>query len=327
MLMFGMYFFMKGTVLVVLGVAIGIAPLLLKCVQSRSIKGLFFWRNYENITTYSDGRKTSDGGFESGMLQLFIYAVLGGLLVLVLSILMPVRILIMGVKYYLAYRKVQTKPDFLHSGFFLIIVGFLVFIGAPILSQKIPNPARIAMRAEQNRSDYTQAEIRTMLDKAKADFLSSSVNYTVDVNGYGNIKIDGYGEYKAEVRYRPGNEPTTVNIPLGEKESPVQGWYSFSGITFVEFDANGYHDQQPAAADIEAVKAMLPQILIFPAMAEAKDSDLWAKNQSETMVRLEIFHNDSDKLVRCTLNKTGDTWEINDMSPNHSVPIRFSYSR
>ncbi|GHV47045.1 hypothetical protein AGMMS49546_36180 [Spirochaetia bacterium] len=325
MFWFGGSYFQDGTIIVLLGVVIGVAPLLLKMVQTRSLKALFFWRNYEVVTTHSDGRKTSDGGFESGMLQLMIYAFMAMIVLLILSILMPVRILIAAIKYLAAYRKVLTKPDFLHSAFPLLIACVIAFLAAPILAQKLPNPAKIAAINAQNASDYTPAETRTMIDGAKTYFLSGAVDYTVEVSS-----PDSKSSYRIEVQSR-GND-TKVNVPLGEGESPVQGWYTFKGTEFVEFDANGYHNEQPSAADIETLKAMLPANLVLAPFGEAKDSDLWAKNLRDSVVRLELFRTvsgDNDpRWARYDLSKTGDTYRIDQMIPKGSGTwISFSYPR
>lgn len=67
---------MNGAILAFGGVLIGIWPLLGKFMQTRSWSALFFWRDYEVVTTYGDGRRSSDGGAQSGMIKLILYAIL-----------------------------------------------------------------------------------------------------------------------------------------------------------------------------------------------------------------------------------------------------------
>ena len=91
---------------------------------------LWTWRDYEIITTYKDGRKTSDGGVESSVLktiwllaQLSVkagwYAAVTGFTMTALSI-----------GYTIDYIKAKIKPNFLRSGFIpiaLVIFSMLFF--------------------------------------------------------------------------------------------------------------------------------------------------------------------------------------------------------
>ncbi len=126
------------------------APVFLRMLVSRSVGALFFWRDYEVVTTYDDGRKESDGGAQSAALQvllwifmLFFCLVIGGIIALL-------RLVWLTVKSITCYFVVKEKPGFLRSPFAILIAGV---IGLALCAL----PARIGKaRGEKARTEISE---------------------------------------------------------------------------------------------------------------------------------------------------------------------------
>jgi hypothetical protein len=104
--------------------------------------GSLFQADYEVITTHSDGSKSSDGGAQSLGANLIVAFILAILFLIIGTIIQVIRAIILAVKYALAYRKVYQKPEFIHGICFVIIIGFVVLIGAPIIGVTITEALR-----------------------------------------------------------------------------------------------------------------------------------------------------------------------------------------
>lgn len=131
------------------------APVFLRMLVSRSVGALFFWRDYEVVTTYDDGSKESDRGAQSAALQvlmwifmLFFCLVIGGIVALL-------RLVWLTVKSITCYFVVKEKPGFLRSPFFVILIG-VIGLALCIL------PARIG-KARGERARIERSELLSTL--------------------------------------------------------------------------------------------------------------------------------------------------------------------
>lgn len=124
-----------GILLMLLGGVIVSAPILWIMARGGGLKGVFKTDEYEVITTYSDGRKVSDGGTESFLMGLIVKAI-GLVLIIFLGCLITIGILIwLIIRYIILYMKVEEKPSFIKSGFPIMLLGFIIFCAsAPIIS-------------------------------------------------------------------------------------------------------------------------------------------------------------------------------------------------
>jgi hypothetical protein len=112
-----------------LGGAIIAAPVLWGILRGGGLKSLFKTDEYEVITTYSDGRKESDGGAQSFILGVAIKIMLAIFMVFVGCVVTLILLIVFTIRYLRLYKKVSLKPAFMQSAFPYLIAGFVVLVG------------------------------------------------------------------------------------------------------------------------------------------------------------------------------------------------------
>jgi len=120
---------LPGFICIVLPFFIVAVPLVIKFFQVKSVVGLFQMSEYEVITTYGDGRRTSDGGAQSAMINFVLKLLLLGILFALALIIQPIRNIIMIIKYAVISRTVSEKPPFIRSALFFVTLLAGSFIG------------------------------------------------------------------------------------------------------------------------------------------------------------------------------------------------------
>jgi hypothetical protein len=111
------------------------------------------WKDYEVVTTYTDGSKRSDGGVESthmSMAYYFFLLIVGCLLTLVLCFYLPVR-------YTIMYMQASKKPSFLKTAYPFVLLGLFFFpLGATIGGlATLPEELKAEARLEKGESFFT----------------------------------------------------------------------------------------------------------------------------------------------------------------------------
>ena len=123
---------MKGILVGLAGMVILAAPLLIKWMATRSVGAMFDMREYEVITTTTDGygnqTTTSDGGMQSQMTNLAASLIISGVMLVLAFIIQPIRIFIMAVKYAVYCGKTRQKPLFIKTAFFVLLIPIIVLI-------------------------------------------------------------------------------------------------------------------------------------------------------------------------------------------------------
>jgi hypothetical protein len=116
--------------MMLLGGAIVSAPILFILAKGGGLKDVFKTDEYEVITTYGNGRKTSDGGTQSFMMGLLVKFFMLVFVVL-LGCLITISVLVfMIARYVKLYVQVSEKPPFIKSAFPVLIAGLAVFVGS-----------------------------------------------------------------------------------------------------------------------------------------------------------------------------------------------------
>nr|AGS51851.1 hypothetical protein [uncultured bacterium contig00117] len=290
---------MNGAILAFGGVLIGIWPLLGKFMQTRSWSALFFWRDYEVVTTYGDGRRSSDGGAQSGMIKLILYAILFFFIVFVLAILMPVRILFYVGKYTYYYVKVSPKPAFLTSAYPVLIFAVVWLVAAILLAQSIGG-AYIDAQSEKLRIK-DNAIVQAMVEDVKQQ-----------INNANNISYTVHTGVNVSVKYSRNSNISEVNIKentygygdFREKIIPP-GTYYFTGNAYTNFKGNS----KPSQSEIEFVKKMIPENFLFTDFDKLKKDDLRASKTSEENDSRASLSINNGEYYYYVYNKNGK-WEI-----------------
>ena len=108
-------------------------PMTIKWYKS-GWSSLFYWREYEVITTYSDGRQSSDHGAESFQLGMLFKAIMLVFVMFASCFFMFGKIIYLTFKCFLANKNATGKP-FAQSGIFkVILMGLAVLVIIPIIS-------------------------------------------------------------------------------------------------------------------------------------------------------------------------------------------------
>jgi uncharacterized protein YgiM (DUF1202 family) len=126
-----------GDFLAFIGYLIMGAPVFLRMLVSKSVRSLFFWKDYEVITTYSDGTKKSDGGVESAQMNFILVLIMLGVCLVIGGIITAIKVFWLSAKTITCYLKVKEKPNFLFSPFPVLILGLVGFIAGAAIPQKI----------------------------------------------------------------------------------------------------------------------------------------------------------------------------------------------
>ena len=125
-------------------------------------------QEYEVITTYSDGSKESDGGMQSMLSNLVLTIVIAGIMILLAIILQPIRIIIMGIKYAVHFKKVEEKPSFIKSGFLILIMGVVCFFLGILIGGGIQKSYHAKIETQiAEKAGMTVSEYRAEKENAK----------------------------------------------------------------------------------------------------------------------------------------------------------------
>ena len=116
-----------GMLLTLLGAVIVSAPILWR-IWRGGLSGAFKLDTTEYITTYSDGSKTSDGGYASMSGSLIVNIFLFLLMVFVGCLATLIYLTYLVITYIIQYLRVNEKPAFIKSAFPVMLAGLLVLI-------------------------------------------------------------------------------------------------------------------------------------------------------------------------------------------------------
>jgi len=254
-----------GPLYTILGCVIISAPMQLK-IWLLGGSPLKFWADYEVVTTYSDGSKTSDGGLQSNMFKIG-YAVV---MIFVGVAIQAIKLVFLPIRYIACYTKEDPKPSFIKSGFPVMLASLALLIIFP------PNVSPYAARVANDKyyeknynaklkkpSPLPVKEIRATLEEQQKKYLASHFDYYVE---FGNVSHNG-------------TDNITI-IDITKKKQPKKypaGTYHFINGNFDRFEDTYKTGSKPNAAQIEAVKAFTPHGL-FGLFLGANDGDLWSRN-------------------------------------------------
>jgi hypothetical protein len=167
----------NNNVLVVISLFVAVAPVLWKWFNSRSINTLFYWRDYEVITTYSDGSTSSDRGAQSTYAGLSKMILMFFLVCIASGVVTITKLFYLCIKSSIAYLKLQERPSFLFGPFFVMIVGLAVLIGAPMLSLGIGN---IRINAQTAREIKARAAVYPELIKRESELSAQEIRSIIE---------------------------------------------------------------------------------------------------------------------------------------------------
>ncbi len=204
-----------------------------KSIREGNLKGFFFWQDYEIVTTYSDGSKSSDAGMTSLVSNIIYWAFALTLGV----ILVPVKLTFLIIKYTIYFLMAKEKPAFLQSGFFIVIIGIAVIFLGIIIPGSINNFRSGAPERKLNR----EAEIVKM-----------------DVMADNGIPLE-----ITEIRYR--SDATIIFITETEKDAITmdaiedaqifnRGFYNGGGFHFQITAPSGTYSLLPGSGSVSSVR-------------------------------------------------------------------------
>jgi len=145
-------------------------------------KSAFNLPEYEVITTYGDGRKETDGGFESRTVNLGIQIFFGIIMVIIGVAITILYLIYLTLRYLILYLRVSNKPSFIQSGLFIIVINIAVFIGAVLIGAGIQKDAsaqvskRVANELIQNEAAIKVGE-RAVVKNNFTDIYSTRYDY------------------------------------------------------------------------------------------------------------------------------------------------------
>ena len=105
--------------------------------------GAAFKADYEVVTTYGDGSKTSDGGWESMQTNMIVKGIQILVLLIIGAFITMLHMIFLTFKYLFLYRKTTPKPAFIQSGLFIMVINVAVFIGSFVVGAVIQKIAML----------------------------------------------------------------------------------------------------------------------------------------------------------------------------------------
>jgi hypothetical protein len=285
-----------------------IGPVFMKIMKSSVAGAFFFWQDYEVITTYSDGTKTSDGGAESMGAGIFMFGFKLVAALFLSLIITVIKLIYLPIRTIICYLMVRQKPNFLFSPFPVLIVSLAVFFGAAIIPQKIAAAAEHAAnvkayKAYSTAQDLSPQEARAFIAEAAKNFLAKDHDDT--------RKIDERTHISFEYHAADGAGRVLVEEYRGKKSAYPTGTYYFSGTNFTKFEDTDNTGEQPSQSDIEAVKKYLP-VFFVTILDQVKDSDLYAKKWVySTGYTFGIRGLDYNERTTMSIDRSSDKWRFN----------------
>jgi hypothetical protein len=125
--------FSDNMFLVLLGAVLVSAPMLYRMWKGGGLAGVFKLDTRETITTYSDGSKTSDGGYNSMASSLVMNIFLFLLLVFIGCLATLIYLIYLVIKYAILYSLEKEKPAFMQSAYPILIAGLIVLCCSPFV--------------------------------------------------------------------------------------------------------------------------------------------------------------------------------------------------
>jgi len=117
---------------VLIGFIVAPFPMVMR-LMAAGFSAMFKLPEYEVITTYADGRKTTDGGAESRATNFAIKCFLLGIVVAIGIVLTIIYLIILLIAYLATFIQAKPKPSFLKSAFLLYIIFTVAFLSIPII--------------------------------------------------------------------------------------------------------------------------------------------------------------------------------------------------
>jgi hypothetical protein len=305
------------------------------------LKNAFNLPEYEVVTTYKDGTKTSDGGLESQATNLVVQ-IIGVIIMVIVGVALTIIYMVyLTAKYLILYSRVKAKPAFLQGGLFIIVLNIAVFIAAIFLGAGIQNAAIAKMDKAYAEATLPIAEFRSMLEETQkamfADSFTYSFRYQYDWNRgpLENHSDAANAEADIEVVYDKADDTTVITIRqlsfnnyLDAYEKGVAlylpGRFTFKGNNFTSyFDSSQYIyndvDINPSNAEIAKVTELLPVNYIFNRLRNANDEDLYSQSTADSdQAELE-----AEGIIRIYVNK--NTHKIFAGVTSGGRNINFSY--
>ena len=109
------------------GMLVAPGPILQRMKQSGGLMGALQVNEYYTVTTYSDGRKTTEYDMASSWGDIMLKAAMWLVLIFVGGVITIIYTIWLSVKYFVQYSKVDEKPPFWNSGF-PVMIFCLIFI-------------------------------------------------------------------------------------------------------------------------------------------------------------------------------------------------------
>jgi hypothetical protein len=236
-----------NNVLVAIGMFAAVAPVLWKWFNSRSINSLFYWRDYEIITTYSDGSKSSDRGAQSTYAGLAHMIAMFFIVCIASGIVTITKLFYLCIKSSVAYLKLKGRPSFLFGPFFVMIVGLAVLIGAPMLSlgigqirlnvqtaQEIKERTAVYPELIKRESELSVQEIRSIIEELSNKSYRSDLDqeFAKALNALkqaSDSDLFAIEEFRGYVSI--GIRSLAFNIRTGIVASRHGDSYGFAGVT------------------------------------------------------------------------------------------------
>jgi hypothetical protein len=165
-----------GILLGFVGMAIASGPMIIRMLAG-GFKEAFVMPEYEVITTYADGHKESDHGFESQATNLIAQIILSIILVIVGVAVTIIYMIYLSIKYIVLFLMVKAKPSFIHSAFFMMIVFIMALIVGVFAGAFVQKAVKAPDRAEKAR---VEKEVSTL-----------QIGQTITINGNNIGLFDG----------------------------------------------------------------------------------------------------------------------------------------
>ena len=112
---------------VFVGMLIAPAPILQRMKQNGGLMAALEVKEYYTVTTYSDGRKTTEYDMANSWGDLMLKGLMWLVLIFIGGVITIIYTVWLSVKYFFQYSKVDEKPPFWNSGF-PVMIFCLVFV-------------------------------------------------------------------------------------------------------------------------------------------------------------------------------------------------------
>jgi uncharacterized protein YgiM (DUF1202 family) len=163
-------------------------PVFLKMLVSRSVSALFFWRDYEVVTTYKDGATKSDGGVESAQMNFIMVLIMLGVCLVIGGIITAIKVFWLSAKTITSYVAVKQKPNFLFSPFPVLILGLVGFVAGAAIPQKIGSARAHAAYIERGGlTDEQIAKIQVDPTGSILRIAAPTLNLRSEPSGSGSV--------------------------------------------------------------------------------------------------------------------------------------------